>query len=161
MAPSSHPKGNNRKILTRYSNSMKELLKRGTYNPGKRPSEHNIGQTSFLKDNLGAIPPNVLITPDSEKSEPINLLSYANTATNDPYQVYCRSKGVAPHPARMQAKLVEFFIEFLTDEEDWVMDPFTGSNTTGAVAEKLRRNWLSIELEETYINASKSRFNML
>lgn len=160
MAPSSRPKANNRKILKRYSKSMEELLKRGTYNPGKRPSEHNIGQRSFLKDNLGAIPPNVLIAPYLDNSEPINILSYANTTTNDPYQVFCRSKGIVPHPARMQAKLAEFFIEFLTDEDDLVMDPFAGSNTTGAVAEKLQRNWLSIELEGTYIDASKARFNM-
>jgi DNA modification methylase len=161
MSPSPRPKGNNRKVLKRYSKSMENLLKRGTYNTGKRPSEHNIGQKSFLKNNHGAIPPNVLIASDPEKFEPINLLSYANTATNDPYQVYCRSKGIVPHPARMQAKLAEFFIEFLTDEEDLVMDPFAGSNTTGAVAEKLQRNWLSIELEGSYIDASKARFNMI
>jgi len=161
MSPTSRPKGNNRKVLKHYSKSMEDLLKRGTYNIGKRPSEHNIGEKSFLKDNLGAIPPNVLIAPDPENFGPINLLSYANTAANDPYQVYCRSKGITPHPARMQAKLAEFFIEFLTDEEDLVMDPFAGSNTTGASAEKLQRRWLSIELEESYIDASKARFNML
>ena len=160
MAPSARPKGNNRKILKRYSKSMEELLRRGTYNSGRRPSEHNIGQTSFLRDNLGAIPPNVLITPDLDKLEPINLLSYANTATNDPYQVYCRANSIVPHPSRMQAKLAEFFIEFLTDEDDLVMDPFAGSNTTGAVAEKLQRDWLSIELEKVYIDSSKARFHI-
>ena len=60
----------------------------------------------------------------------------------------------------MQAKLAEFFIEFLTDEGDLVMYPFAGSNTTGAVDEKLQRNWVAIELEEAYISASKARFNM-
>ena len=41
------------------------------------------------------------------------------------------------HPARMPADLVEFFVKFVTDENDLVFDPFGGSNTTGAVAENL------------------------
>jgi len=37
----------------------------------------------------------------------------------------------------MLSKLVEFFVRFLTDANDEVLDPFAGSNTTGAVAESL------------------------
>jgi hypothetical protein len=58
MAPDERPKANNRKVLSRYSRSMEDLLRKGTYNPGKRPSEHHIGQSSFLADNGGAIPSN-------------------------------------------------------------------------------------------------------
>ncbi len=130
---------------------MEDLLRKGTYNSGGRPSEHYIGQRSFLKDNRGAIPPNVLIPPALETFAPLNFLSFANTATNDPYQVYCRANGIRPHPARMQPKLAEFFIEFLTDEEDLIMDSFAGSNTTGAMAEKLNRKWLSTELDSAYV----------
>jgi hypothetical protein len=36
----------------------------------------------------------------------------------------------------MPPELAEFFIRFLTDENDLVLDPFAGSNTTGAVAQK-------------------------
>ena len=42
-----------------------------------------------------------------------------------------------PHPARFPAALPDFFIRFLTDEDDLVVDPFAGSNTTGRVAEDL------------------------
>ncbi len=140
---------------------MEDLLRKGTYNSGRRPSEHYIGQRSFLKDNRGAIPPNVLIPPALETFAPLNFLSFANTATNDPYQVYCRANGIRPHPARMQPKLAEFFIEFLTDEEELIMDSFAGSNTTGAMAEKLNRKWLSTELDSAYVNASRTRFAML
>jgi site-specific DNA-methyltransferase (cytosine-N4-specific) len=140
---------------------MEELLRKGTYNAGKRPSEHNIGLTSFLKNNLGAIPPNVLIPPCEDDVTPLNLLGFANTAASDPYQVYCREHGVVPHPARMQPKLAEFFIEFLTDEGDIVLDPFAGSNTTGAVAERLKRNWRAIELDPAYVEASRSRFSTM
>lgn len=40
--------------------------------------------------------------------------------------------------------------QFLTAPGDIVVDIFSGSNTTGQVAEKLQRNWLSIELNRDY-----------
>ncbi|WP_134946848.1 DNA methyltransferase [Salmonella enterica] len=43
--------------------------------------------------------------------------------------------GIKPHPARMNKGIVNFFIDFLTDENDLIFDPFGGSNTTGFCAE--------------------------
>jgi DNA modification methylase len=144
MSPSERPKANNRNILTEYSGSMKQLLKSQKYNSGKRPSEHNIGETSFLTDNNGAIPSNVL--------------TYANTQASTDYLNYCRDKDIEPHPARMPSELAEFFIQFLTEEGDVVLDPFAGSNTTGAAAEKYGRKWVAVEAEEKYICGSVGRF---
>lgn len=159
LSPTERPKADNRRVLTEYSSSMKQLLKRGTYNAGERPSEAVIGEESFLNDNGGAIPPNVLLPraldmlPDLTEVMPI-----ANTRSNDPYQEYCRRTGIRPHPARMPAKLVEFFIQFLTDEGDVVLDPFGGSNTTGDAAERLGRRWVSVEADPDFAAASESRF---
>jgi site-specific DNA-methyltransferase (cytosine-N4-specific) len=157
MAPSERPKANNHNVLTEYSKSMKELLKKGTYNSGHRPSGHHIGEKSFLKDNGGAIPPNLLIPTPSEDSL-IEVLPIANTKASDPYQVYCRQNNISPHPARMQPELAEFFIRFLTDKNDLILDPFAGSNTTGSTAEKLERKWCAIELNTCYIETSEVRF---
>jgi len=140
------PKADNKRILTDYSKAMQNLIKTQKYNAGKRPSEHSIGQTSFLKNNKGAIPPNVLIA--------------ANTSSNDPYLKYCRENSLIPHPARMAPKVVEFFIKFLTEPNDLVLDPFGGSNTTGVIAERLKRNWVSIEPLDEYIHAAKARLNL-
>jgi len=60
------------------------------------------------------------------------LLKGTNTHSNDQYQLFCREQKIPPHPARMPTELVEFFIRFLTDPKDLVLDPFAGSNTTGA-----------------------------
>jgi site-specific DNA-methyltransferase (cytosine-N4-specific) len=54
--------------------------------------------------------------------------------------------------------LAEFFIRFLTQPGKLVLDPFAGSNTTGAVAERLKRRWLAIEANDGYIEGSKGRF---
>jgi site-specific DNA-methyltransferase (cytosine-N4-specific) len=144
MSPTERPKANNRRVLTEYSDSMKKLLTERKYNPGRRPSEHNIGQKSFLTDHGGAIPPNVI--------------ELANTSAKSDYLDYCRAKGLEPHPARMPIGVAGFFINFLTEPGDLVMDPFAGSNTTGAAADRLNRRWIAIEVSEDYINSSKGRF---
>ncbi|HEV2416993.1 MAG TPA: site-specific DNA-methyltransferase [Terriglobia bacterium] len=163
LSRTARPKADNRHVLTMYSDSMNKLLEKGTYNSGLRPSEFNIGEKSFLKNNAGAIPPNVLAasivdTISEIASDPLNLFSIANTKSNDPYQNHCRETKVTPHPARMPAKLVEFFVRFLTDANDLVVDPFAGSNTTGAVAESLGRRWKAFEINSDYLDASKARF---
>jgi site-specific DNA-methyltransferase (cytosine-N4-specific) len=144
MAATDRPYADNRKVLTPYSKSMTQLLKTGKYNPGKRPSEHHIGKKSFLTRNEGAIPPNVL--------------TITNTGSGDIYQRYCRDHDLIPHPARMPIALPEFFIKLVTKEGDLVMDPFAGSNTTGAVAQGLKRRWISVETKDEYVKSSKSRF---
>jgi site-specific DNA-methyltransferase (cytosine-N4-specific) len=144
LSKSNSPKANNRNILEEYSDSMKRLLKSKKYNAGGRPSEHNIGEKSFLTNNGGAIPSNVLIG--------------ANTSSRSDYLAYCNEQEITPHPARMPDFIVEYFVNFLTDKDDLVLDPFAGSNTTGSVAERLKRKWLSIEANEDYIKGSKSKF---
>lgn len=144
MAATEYPYADNRKVLIPYSGSMLKLLERGSYNSGARPSEHRIGKSSFLTKHNGAIPPNVL--------------TISNTSNGDPYQQYCRDNDLKAHPARMPSALPEFFIKLLTKPRQLVMDPFGGSNTTGAVAEKLKRRWVSVEAMEEYVIGSKSRF---
>jgi site-specific DNA-methyltransferase (cytosine-N4-specific) len=124
---------------------MRKLLERGSYNSGKRPSEHQISESGFLKDNSGAIPP--------------NLIEAANTKSDSIYQQFCREHNIEPHPARMPEKLADFFIRFLTSKNDLVLDPFSGSNTTGAIANKLGRRWLSIEASPVYAAAGVANFD--
>jgi site-specific DNA-methyltransferase (cytosine-N4-specific) len=142
LSKTPNPKADNRKVLKPYSQSMKRLLKNG-YKAKIRPSGHDISD-KFQKDNQGAIPP--------------NLLEIANTESNSAYLRRCKVAGIKPHPARFPATFAEFFIKFLTDEGDIVLDPFAGSNTTGFVAETMQRQWISFEINEDYLNASRYRF---
>lgn len=145
MSKSDHPKASNKNVLLPYSKQMEKLIKTGKYNAGKRPSEHTIGTESFSKNNGGAIPSNVIIA--------------SNTVSNDPYLKYCKENNLEIHPARMPKELPDFFIRFLTDEADLVLDPFGGSNMTGFTAEMLNRKWISIEAEQKYIAGSIGRFS--
>jgi hypothetical protein len=151
MSPSDRPKADNRQVLQEYSESMKRLLKRKSYNSGKRPSGYGIGQHSFLTEHRGAIPSSVMYDVQ-------NLLVYANTRASDGYIEYCRANGLELHPARMQSELARFFIQFLTTTGDYVLDPFAGSNTTGAMAETLERRWAAVEANLGYAKSSIGRF---
>lgn len=144
MAKTDRPKSTNRRVLKDYSAAMLQLLKSQRYTSGRRPSEHNIGAASFLKRNRGAIPSNVITA--------------ANTKASSAYLQHCRKSRISPHPARMPDDVAEFFIRFLTVKNNLVLDPFAGSNTTGAVAEQLGRRWVAIESNRDYIAGSRGRF---
>lgn len=165
MAKTDRPKANNRNVLRPYSESMQALQRRGAYNDGARPSGHRISKDSFLKNNGGSIHPNVLqmepIEPDKDSRISLNAFSISHTTSNEYYQRVCKEQGIEPHPARMPLQLVDFFIQFLTDENDIVLDPFAGSNSTGYCAERTRRRWLSIEAEQEYARHSRIRFSEL
>lgn len=45
-------------------------------------------------------------------------------------------------------KLIQRILEMLTTEDDWILDSFLGSGTTAAVAHKMKRKWIGIELGE-------------
>lgn len=143
LSKSAWPKACNKRVLQPYSDSMRELLENG-YKPSLRPSGHDISNR-FSTDNGAAIPP--------------NLLAIANTESNSPYLRYCRDKGLKPHPARFPVELPEFFIRMLTDENDYVLDPFAGSCVTGEVCERLRRKWTCVELETGYLKGALGRFD--
>ncbi len=139
------PKANVSNVLVPYSERMKVLLRdpERFYTPKDRPSGHSISE-GFAKDNGGAIPPNLLQLPNSE--------------SNGCYLQLCKSFAVEPHPARYPVALPEFFIKFLTDERDMVVDIFGGSGTTAEAAEGLGRRWQTIEIDPDFARASVFRF---
>ena len=139
------PKADVRNVLVPYSKRMQTLLKdpEKFYRPKKRPSGHDISN-GFANANTGAIPSNLLQIP--------------NTDSNSHYLRMCKTLKRETHPARFPPDLPKFFIEFLTDPADLVVDIFSGSNTTGFVAEQAGRRWLSIEIDRGFAALSAVRF---
>ena len=121
---------------------MQHLLLNG-YKSKIRPSGHSISR-NFNKNNGGSIPP--------------NLIAIANTESKGSYWNYCNDLGLDIHPARFPQGLPEYFIKFLTEENDLVVDPFGGSSMTGYVAENFKRRWRSIEMVEMYAQGGIGRF---
>src|SRR5262245_24787676 len=142
LSKTESPQADNRRVLKPYSKSMRRLLKHG-YDMAMRPSQHEIGP-HFRKDNGGASPP--------------NLLSVPNTRSNDEYIRRCRAAQLPVHPARFVQEIPDFFIRFLTEPKQIVLDPFAGSNMTGHVAEQLSRRWIGCEINSDYVAGSRLRF---
>lgn len=55
------------------------------------------------------------------------------------------------HPAPFHPQLPEFFIKWLTDKNDIVLDPFMGGGTTAEVSIKLGRQFIGFETSKKYI----------
>lgn len=145
LSKTDYPKANVSQVLVPYSERMKKLHENPEkyYKPKERPSGHDIGK-NFATDNGGAIPSNLLQIP--------------NTESNSQYIQRCKSAGTVPHPARFPQKLPAFFINFLTEPGDKVLDIFAGSNTTGFSAEISQRRWIAFEQNREYLAASAFRF---
>jgi site-specific DNA-methyltransferase (cytosine-N4-specific) len=146
FSKSDSPKADVTRVLKPYSERMKTLLKNpeSFYSPRLRPSGHDIGVNFGKNGNGGAVPPNLLAIP--------------NTDSNSHYLRICKLINRRSHPARFPEELPGFFVRFLTDPEDVIVDIFSGSNTTGFVCETLGRRWLSIESSLDYAALSAIRF---
>lgn len=147
FSKTANPKANVRNVLVPYSDRMKKLLEKPEdfYKEGAvRPSGHTMSGSAWTNNNGGAIPP--------------NLLQISNSESNSQYLRCCKQAGIKGHPARFPVALPEFFIKFLTDENDLVIDIFGGSGTTGYAAETMGRKWKTFELSREYVAASSFRF---
>ncbi|MEX0725756.1 MAG: site-specific DNA-methyltransferase [Planctomycetaceae bacterium] len=149
------PKASNLGVLNPYSKDMLRLNAKKVRET-IRPSGHVIRSGFDRIDAGGSIPSNVI----EDELFTDNMIKVGNNSANDQYTVRCKEAGIKIHPARFPAALPEFFINFLTEPEGLILDPFAGSNTTGAVAERLGRRWIAMEMSEEYLEASKFRFNL-
>lgn len=65
--------------------------------------------------------------------------------------------GRALHPTQKPEALVTRCVVATTDIGDLVVDPFSGSGTTGVVCLQQERRFIGFELDEKYVKASRTR----
>lgn len=147
------PKASNRNVLKEYSKDMLRLAERDKI-ATQRPSGHVINESWKDTKAKGAIPANVV----EAEEFPEDMLKMGNNAANDQYTLKCKESGMTIHPARFPAALPEFFVKLTTAPDDLVVDIFAGSNTAGAVCERIGRRWLAFELDEEYVKGGRYRF---
>lgn len=66
-------------------------------------------------------------------------------------------KRYGKHPTQKPVELLSRIILASTQEGDLVLDPFTGSSTTGVAAVLLKRKFVGIDMEEEYLQLSKKK----
>ena len=68
-----------------------------------------------------------------------------------------RSKHIKGHGATFPVELAKCAVKNFSPPNGVVLDPFMGSGTTGVACKNLNRNFIGIELDETYFNIAKQR----
>ena len=66
-------------------------------------------------------------------------------------------KSCGKHPTQKPLALLTRIILASTDRNDWILDPFSGSATTGIAANLCNRRFLGIEQEIEFLKLSKAR----
>lgn len=69
----------------------------------------------------------------------------------------CSGKERTKHPTQKPEKIIEPFIQYWSNKNEIILDPFFGSGTTGVVALKNNRNFIGIEKDEEYCKIANAR----
>lgn len=67
-------------------------------------------------------------------------------------------KKLGKHPTQKPIELLNRIVSASTKEDDWVLDPFVGSGTTGIVCSVLKRKFIGIDTNEFYLNLAIKRY---
>lgn len=70
-------------------------------------------------------------------------------------------KNFGKHPTQKPEDLLKRIVVASTNKGDLVLDPFSGSATTGIVSHLFGRKYIGIEMEKEYLDLSVQRFNEL
>ena len=66
-------------------------------------------------------------------------------------------KSCGKHPTQKPLCVLSRIIQASTEKGAWILDPFTGSSTTGIAANIFGRRFLGIDKEEKYLQISRDR----
>ncbi len=68
-----------------------------------------------------------------------------------------KNAGKKAHPTQKPESLLARILLASTNRDDVILDPFFGTGTTGAVAKRLRRNFIGIEQDSSYVKLARER----
>jgi adenine-specific DNA-methyltransferase len=100
-----------------------------------------------------------LIDYRGDTPKPYNIEKVPGNVWDFP-RVRYRMSEYENHPSQKPEALLERIIKASTNEGDLVLDPFAGTFTTCAVAQRLGRNSIGIEFQEEYYKIGLRRLNI-
>lgn len=121
------------------------------YNPQKTIFEGKKVTNKIGNSKIGKLVTNNSLTP----------IEYKDNGFRFPTQVLKIKRDIRKypilHPTQKPVALFEYLIKTYTNEGETVLDFTMGSGTTGVACKNLNRNFIGIELDETYYNIAKER----
>lgn len=140
-------KSDNRRVLEPHSEKHLKLIADGgekrvaTYSDGA----YRLRVGSFGNATAGKIPRNVITRGH-------------RCAYGLQYQKAATALGLPIHGAGQPLSIADFFIRFLSEEGDLVLDPWGGRMMTGLAAEMLNRTWMCGEIALQYVRGGAELF---
>jgi DNA modification methylase len=133
--------------------------KRYTFNPDeiRVPSARQTTYADRRANPLGKLPDDTWILRPQESDEHFR-------EDGDTWHVprVCGTfRERTEHPCQMPEAVLERIIRVASNPGDLVLDPFAGSGTTVAVAKKLGRKYLGVELSDVYADGVRKRLQMI
>lgn len=141
-------RSDNRRVLEPHSEEHLRFVRSGGI---KSVNSHSDGAYvkrlgAYSQETAGRIPKNVLSVARSGEDQ------------DSAYRKFCKQYGLKTHGASMPVRLARFFIEFLTEKEELVVDPMAGRCKTGLAAEALGRRWICVDRDPEHVLGSRSQF---
>lgn len=140
-------RANNQRVLQPHTASHQKLMKEGG---DKRTAVYGDGAYrlrpgSFSRETAGKLPRNCIMLGHS-------------CADARAIRKEAQRLGMPAHSAMFPTALPEFFIRFLTEENELVVDPFGGAMKTGLAAERNNRRWVCTENVFEYVMQAQGLF---
>ena len=134
---------------------LKNIFKERGYYPANilgiiknNPLPH-LRKTNFRSDIELA-----LFFQKEKNKDTFNFLTQQEMVCTDFYNI---GQKESKHPTEKPLKIFEKYVRIISNENDVVLDPFSGSGTTVVAAQKMNRKWVGIDINEEYLKMAKDR----
>jgi site-specific DNA-methyltransferase (cytosine-N4-specific) len=137
----------NRRVLEAHTKAHEAFMRSGGSKTQRSNGDgaHEVRIGSYSNITSGRIPKNVITRGH-------------RSASTDRYRETCGDMGIQKHGAMMPVEIAEFYIRFLSDVNDLVVDMFGGACTVGLAAETLKRRWINTDIIWEYLRGGGLRF---
>ena len=146
-----------------FQNSLMKSMNKGTlysieYIPNRGKHKDKLTTLYYVNGELCAWLSDTAYIDGSDIKKTTRL---SNVWKNDdiPKSDLGNEGGVRFQRSKKPEKLIERILTMATNEGDLVLDSFLGSGTTAAVAHKMKRNWIGIEMGEHAYTHCKIRLD--
>lgn len=129
----------NRRVLVPHKPAQERLIARGG---ALRQARYGDGAYKLREHSYGAATAGAI---------PRNILRYQHNCPDKAAAVQFSLQNNLPvHGATMPLALADFLVRYLSDQDDLIVDPFSGWGTSAVAAERNQRRWITTELMGEY-----------
>lgn len=97
--------------------------------------------------------------PDDGTRNPISIVPFRTPITPSKSKIYDKSVDIRMHPTQKSILLMEYLVKTYSNENETILDFTMGSASTGIACINTNRNFIGIELDDTYFEIASNRIN--